>query len=68
MSDTSNPASVARVRIGFWMLHGALPAETKVAARKAYGKFLQNPGHPSLYLERLAFEVVRRDFGGRLTL
>jgi hypothetical protein len=38
---------------GFWRVYRALPDGTKEAARTAYKKFLQNPAHPSLQLERL---------------
>ena len=38
---------------GFWKVYRALPDGAKEAARAAYKKFLQNPAHPSLQLERL---------------
>ena len=38
---------------GFWKSYRALPVGAKEAARAAYKKFLQNPAHPSLQLERL---------------
>ena len=37
----------------FWKAYRALPHAIKSAARLAYQKFLQNPAHPSLQLERL---------------
>ena len=37
----------------FWQAYGVLPREIKSVARLAYQKFLQNPAHPSLQLERL---------------
>lgn len=37
----------------FWKAYQALPPEIKDAARLAYWKFLENPAHPSLQLERL---------------
>jgi hypothetical protein len=37
----------------FWKAYRGLPANIKDAARAAYQKFLQNPAHPSLQLERL---------------
>lgn len=50
----------------FWKLYSELPAETKAAARKTYQKFLQNPAHPSLRLERLEFD--QRAWSVRVTL
>jgi hypothetical protein len=37
----------------FWRLYRGLSPEIRAAAREAYGKFLQNPAHPGLRLERL---------------
>lgn len=37
----------------FWNAYRLLPPEIKSAARAAYHKFVQNPAHPSLQLERL---------------
>ena len=37
----------------FWLAYHALPPGIKEAARAAHQKFLQNPAHPSLQLERL---------------
>ena len=37
----------------FWKDYHALPAVIKDAARSTYQKFLKNPAHPSLQLERL---------------
>ena len=43
----------SRGTAGFWQAYRALPREIRDAARVAYGRFLQNPAHPSLQLERL---------------
>jgi hypothetical protein len=40
----------------FWRLYHALPPQIRIAARKAFKKFLENPAHPSLQLERLKFD------------
>ena len=37
----------------FWSLYRNLPAEIRQAAQRALEKFLRNPGHPGLQLERL---------------
>ena len=37
----------------FWKAYRSLSAEAKAAARAAHAKFIQNPAHPSLRLERL---------------
>lgn len=37
----------------FWKAYRPLPPEIKAAARAAHKKFVQNPAHPSLQLERL---------------
>jgi hypothetical protein len=37
----------------FWKAYRSLPVEIKSAARATYQKFLQNPAHPSLQVERL---------------
>jgi hypothetical protein len=41
----------------FWQLYGELPPEIQAAARKAYVRFLQNPAHPGLRLERLRSDL-----------
>jgi hypothetical protein len=52
----------------FWEDYRKLPAVIRDAARAAYKKFLQDPAHPSLQLERLRFDQrfwsvrVTRDF------
>jgi len=52
----------------FWQAYRLLPAEVKSATRVAYQKFLQNPAHLSLRLERLRADPrfwsvrVTRDF------
>ncbi len=37
----------------FWLLYRGLPVDIRLAARRAYQRFLENPAHPSLHLERL---------------
>jgi hypothetical protein len=37
----------------FWQLYHGLPLEIRAAAQNAFQKFLENPAHPSLQLERL---------------
>jgi hypothetical protein len=37
----------------FWRLYHALSPEVRQAAQNAFQKFLDNPAHPSLQLERL---------------
>jgi hypothetical protein len=44
---------ISRTTPQFWELYRSLPPNVRSAARKAYEKFLQNPAHPSLHLERL---------------
>jgi hypothetical protein len=44
---------ISRATSQFWELFRALPPDVRAAARKAYGKFSENPAHPSLRLERL---------------
>ena len=52
----------------FWSLYRNLSGEIRQAAHRAHEKFLLNPGHPSLQLERLRKEPrlwsvrVTRDF------
>ena len=52
----------------FWKAYHSLPAEIKSAARAAHQKFLLNPAHPSLQLERLRSDArfwsvrVTRDY------
>ena len=52
----------------FWKAYHALPLGIQEAARAAYRKFLENPTHPSLHLERLRSDPrfwsvrVTRDF------
>jgi hypothetical protein len=40
----------------FWKLYHDLPPQIRNAAQKAFQKFLDNPAHPSLQLERLKFD------------
>ena len=44
---------ISRATPDFWKRYRALIPEARVAARNAYRKFIQNPAHPSLRLERL---------------
>ncbi|MGH7951466.1 MAG: type II toxin-antitoxin system RelE family toxin [Limisphaerales bacterium] len=37
----------------FWELYHDLPPQIRNAAQSAFQKFLKNPAHPSLQLERL---------------
>ena len=37
----------------FWELYHGLPLQIRDAARNSFQKFLENPAHPSLQLERL---------------
>ena len=52
----------------FWEAYRFLPPNVKASARATYKKFLQNPVHPSLQLERLRSDPrfwsvrVTRDF------
>ena len=41
----------------FWQAYHALPPEIRSAARGAYRKFVANPAHPSLQLDRLKFDA-----------
>jgi len=50
----------------FWKLYAGLPADVKVAARKAFGRFRENQTHPSLHLERLRSDP--RAWSVRVTL
>ena len=58
----------SRATPAFWNAYYALPDGVKQAARSAYRKFSENPGHPSLQLERLKFDArfwsvrVTRDY------
>jgi hypothetical protein len=49
----------------FWRLYRELPPETKAAARKTYQRFVENPSHPGLRLERLRSD--RRAWSVRIT-
>jgi hypothetical protein len=40
----------------FWERYRGLPSHIRGAAREAFQKFLENPAHPSLRLERLRFD------------
>lgn len=39
----------------FWELYHALPPEIRSAAGNAYRKFVNNPAHPGLSLERVRY-------------
>lgn len=56
----------SRGTTGFWKLYRELPPDAKIAARKTYAVFRQNPAHPSLRLERLACDP--RAWALRVTL
>ena len=56
---------ISRAAPQFWELYGSLPPDVRVAARKAYEKFSENPAHPSLRLERLRGD--RRAWSVRIT-
>ena len=57
----------------FWKAYRELPPEIKSAARAAHKKFLLQPAHPSLQLERLRSDPrfwsvrVTRDYPRRRT-
>jgi len=52
----------------FWKFYHALPPAIKETARATHRKFLENPAHPSLQLERLRSDTrfwsvrVTRDY------
>ena len=52
----------------FWKGYHGLPSEVREAARSAHKRFLENPAHPSLRLERLRSDArfwsvrVTRDY------
>lgn len=50
----------------FWRRYWALPPRIRLAAGDAYRRFLLNPAHPSLRLERLRAD--RRFWSVRVTL
>lgn len=41
-------------RPSFWRAYDALDSRVREAARKAYGRFAQDPSHPSLRFKKLA--------------
>jgi hypothetical protein len=49
----------------FWRLYRTLPPKVREAARSAFQKFLKNPAHPGLQLERLRFD--KRAWSVRVT-
>ena len=46
-------------RPSFWLAYDALDSRVREAARKAYGRFAQDPGHPSLRFKKLAGYAIR---------
>jgi len=56
---------ISRATPQFWELYRSLPPDACAAARKAFGKFLENPAHPGLHLERLRSD--RRAWSVRIT-
>jgi hypothetical protein len=56
---------ISRAAPQFWELYRSLPPDVRVAARKAYEKFSENPAHPGLRLERLRGD--RRAWSVRIT-
>jgi hypothetical protein len=47
---------ISRGTTDFWRLYHNLPPRIRDAAQKAFKKFLENPAHPGLQLERLKFD------------
>ena len=43
----------SRARPSFWRAYSALDQRAKLAARRAYQLFAQNPEHPSLHFKKL---------------
>ena len=58
----------SRGTLDFWKAYRDLPSGIKKAARTAHKKFIENPAHPSLQLERLRSDArfwsvrVTRDY------
>ena len=50
----------------FWRLYRELSRDVQEAARQTYRRFRENPGHPSLHLERLRTDP--RAWSVRVTL
>jgi mRNA-degrading endonuclease RelE of RelBE toxin-antitoxin system len=44
---------ISRVRPSFWRSYAELDPRTRVAAKKAYSLFEENPDHPSLRFKKL---------------
>jgi hypothetical protein len=44
----------SRATSAFWAAYRALPVEIQDQARRAYGLFRDNPGHPSLRFKRVS--------------
>ncbi len=51
---------------GFWRLYAGLPPAIKIAARRTYQRFRENPTHPGLHVERLRSDP--RAWSVRITL
>jgi len=45
---------ISRVRPSFWRAYTALDPRVEEAARRSYGLFVDDPGHPSLRFKKLA--------------
>lgn len=43
----------SRTRPSFWRAHARLDGVARIAARRAYQQFVQNPAHPSLRFKKL---------------
>lgn len=52
----------------FWGLYRELPPQIRGAAQEAFKKFLENPAHPGLQLERLKFALGRYGSRGIIVL
>ena len=57
---------ISKATADFWRLYLDLPPDIQEAARQAHRKFLENPAHPSLHLERLRYDP--RTWSVRVTL
>ena len=56
---------ISRATPEFWECYKQLSPNLQLAARKAYQRFIQNPAHPGLRLERLQSD--RRAWSIRVT-
>ena len=57
---------ISRGTTDFWRLYRMLSPEIQDAVRQAHRRFLENPAHPSLQLERLRHDP--RTWSVRVTL